>query len=395
MSNIANGKFALFARSKLPQILIILAACAFVLLLSLVLSKPDRNSKPTPPKPVAVVVEIVAPRTLEDTFTMSAMVEPNCITNVAAEINAKVLRIRSEKGCIVEIGQTLVELDSEILQADFDRADSQLAFDKSEHNRLEQAFAKDIATAKELDRAQMALGISRAGYNAAKARLDRTVIKSPKRGILDALPVEEGEFVKPGDTVATIVDIETIKIAVDVPERHIRFLRVGQVAKILPSGTRAQGLDGAITFISAVADPTSNTTRVEIAMDNHPDADGTRPLHSGEILSVRLSRGRRENVVMIPFRAVVSAEEGYYVYLVNDSKAVRKSVEIDIDFSKGDIEKIDRVRVIGLANGDRLIVNDPRRVGPGQLVQETEEVQPGLAAAKTTTSPSTGPDGPE
>ena len=379
-------------RPKLIPQSIVIAACAVVVLLWLVLPEPDRNSEPTPPKPVAVVVEIIAPRTLEDTFTIPAMVEPNRITDVAAEVNAKVLRISSREGETVEIGQTLVELDSEILQADFDRATSQLAFDKSEHNRLEQAYAKDIATAKELERAQMAMGISRAGYNAAKARLDRTVIKSPKRGILDDLPVEEGEFVKQGDTVATIIDVDTIKIAVDVPERDVRFLRVGQVAKILPSRTRAQGLDGLITFISELADPTSNTTRVEIALGNLPSADGTRPMRSGEIVSVRLSRGRRENVVMIPLRAVVPAEEGFYVYIVNDSKAVRKQVEIDMDFIKNDLEKIDRVRVIGLAEGDRLIVNDPRRVAPGQPVRETQEVQPGLAAVKATTSPSTGPE---
>jgi membrane fusion protein (multidrug efflux system) len=245
--------------------------------------------------------------------------------------------------------------------------------------------ARGSATSNELDQARTKAAASRAALDAAKARLERAVISAPIDGVLNRLPVEVGEYVSPGDVVAEIVDIDTALVVVDVPERDIRHLKVGQREEVHLQALGSTRRTGTIRYISEVADPNARTTRVEIELDNT-----ARVLRSGQIVMVRLVRRVLPEVILIPLDAVVPLENEYRVYVVADGKAQPRAVKLG--FLKGR-----RVQVLsGLAPGDRLITRGQYSCGPGQPVQVREEdprearSQPATAPADANAAPAEG-----
>ncbi|MCK4602302.1 MAG: efflux RND transporter periplasmic adaptor subunit [Phycisphaerae bacterium] len=349
-------------RNSAP-LLIVLGACIVVGVLWLVLPSKDREAKATPSPPVDVRVEtIMAEAKMPDEFTINGSVEANRVVNVSAEVAGRVESIEKDEGAKIEKGEVVVKLNTDLLQADVDFADAQWRYDVSELERFSTAKARGVATEKELDEARTKVDMSKAQLDTVKAKLARATIAAPIDGTLNDVAVEIGEYVRAGDCVAEITDIEQVKVVVGVPEKDVQFFETGSEHEITATfKAKPVRFTSRITFISELAETAARTTRMELTVDN---AD--RRLRSGQIVSVRLRRRVLKDVIMIPLGAVISTENGYVVYVVKAGKARRREVELGI--MKGRKVQITE----GLGEGDRLIVEGQRYVAPGQPVKEKQ-----------------------
>ena len=319
---------------------------------------------------------------LADTFDVTAVVEPELVVNVAAEVAGRIERWgqRSEdvtwrgrelhegdviqEGEPIAVGEPILCLNTDLLQARFDQAQAQFEFDERELARVDGLYQRGATSKTERDDALTRRDVSRAALKAAQEELERTTIKAPISGILNKLPMELGEYAVPGQTVAEIVMTERVKVVVEVPERDVYYLAVGQTAEVRVRAPEEIELSGQITYISELADDEARTTRLEITVDNRAEH-----LRSGQIVSVRLTRRMLADVIMIPLASVIPLEEGRVVYVVNDEGLAERRV-VELDLIKGR-----RVRILqGLQAGDRLIVTGHRYVGPGQAVNVVEEL---------------------
>ena len=326
---------------------------------------------PPPPQadraPVNVKVQVVeAIRDYRDTVQLPGVVEPNEVVTVSAEVAGRVERLACEEGRPCKAGDRMIFLNTDILKAEHDSATAQAEFAAREQQRLDRALQRGVATTMEVDTARTQVAAAKAALDLARANLDRATIVAPTRGILDDLPVEVGEYVTPGMPVAEIVDVETVKVVVDVPERDVRSLSAEHPTKpeIFVDSLDGRKLTGEITYISEVADDLARTTRVEISVPNPPDARGRRPLRSGQIVKVVLTREVLPKAILIPLAAVIPLEDGYRVYVVNDDRAHDRTIQLG--FFRGN-----RVQVVGggLAEGEKLIVSGERYVAPDQAVR--------------------------
>lgn len=325
---------------------------------------PDKEAPPTEAPPINVTVMGVVPETdLADTFTLPAVIEPNRVVTVSAEQDASIDRILPEEGDTVEPNDLLVQLNTDLIRPQFETAKARYERDKIEYKRMESLVKTDAAPQQDLDNATSSLAASRAAFEEARARLDRTRILSPAHGVLNDLPVEEGEYVSSGTPVAEIVEIDTVKVVVDIPEKDIAFFSVGQQAEILASVKDCEeSVVGKITYISQLANSQTRSTPIEIALDN---SNGL--LRSGQIVRARLTRRVLDQAIMIPLLAVIPQEVGYSVYVVEDSKAERRDVQLGI--IQGD-----RIQILsGLKGGEKLIIAGHRFVAPGQNVNVESE----------------------
>ena len=371
--------------SRLIPLVIIIAGIVAV---AVIYKLPVDENQPevVPPQPVNVVVERVRViPTMPDEFALDAKVEPNRVVKVAAEVAGRIERYgqnsdrQLEEGDSVEAGAPLMYLNTELLQAAYNKIKAQYEFDLRNYDRIKEAQQRNVATQKELDQAGTDLVLSKATLDEVKARLDRTTIFSPVKGIVNRLPVEIGEFVQPGMTCAEIVDNETVKIVINVSEQDIGYFKVGQEQKIFvePNG-ETMVLSGRITYISEEAEPLAHTTRMEISIPN-----AERKLHSGHFVTVRLKRQDLKDVIMVPLDAIIPLESGYMVYVVENGKAQpRDNIQIDILSIKGK-----NIRVVsGLEGGELLIVQGNRMCGPGQevrIIREESEQPISQAIAQT------------
>lgn len=312
--------------------------------------------------PVNVKVEVVQPiAALPDTFDLDGTVEPDRVVKVSAEVAGRIERIDAREGDPCRAGEKLVFLNTDLLFAQAQRARAQAEFDKREYDRVADLQARGVATSTELDQARTKAAASGAVYDEIKARLDRAVIVAPVDGVLNRIPVEVGEYLREGDLVAEIVDMARAKIVVNVPQRDVLHLAVGQEETILLSEEPPRTLTGKIGYISELADEKTRTTRVEIVVDNSQQL-----LRSGQFVGVRLTRRVLKDVILIPLEAVIPLESGREVYVVEDGKAQSRLVALGILRGRS-VQVTD-----GLRPGDKLITTGQRYVGPGQRVNIVE-----------------------
>ncbi len=353
-------------RNIIKAIIILVAVGA----LTAVTKIPPRDRQVPPgeqPKVNVKVVSVVAEPQIADTFILPGTVEPNEIVQVSAEVSGRVEHIGPKEGIAVRSGQLLVELNSDLLRPEHASAKAKVERDQIQYQRMTELVDINATSQQDLDDARSQLAASKARLEEIQAKLDRTRITAPRSGVLNDLLVEEGEYVQPGTPVAEIVDKQTVKVVADVSERDIVFLEEGDTAQVLISAQNTAKheeriREGPITFISELADPLTRSTRIEITLDNSQDI-----LHSGQIVRVRLTRMVLDEAIMIPLLAVIPMENGNAVYVVEEGKAQRRDVELDI--MKGD-----RVQITeGLEPGDRLIIAGHRFVAPGQMVNVVSE----------------------
>jgi membrane fusion protein (multidrug efflux system) len=362
---------------KLVGLLIVLAAAGVVLVLVVALPAKSRDVPPTDPPAVNVRVEVVEPKAeLADTIVLHGVVEPNRMVKVAAEVSGQIDALGRRKTQLIREGRSfapgdpldegepvtkgdeLIILNTDLLQAEYDRVKAQAEYDAREYERTQTLFERRVATKGELDQVQTRMAVSQAALVEAAKRLEKATITAPISGILNCLPEEVGQFVQPGTCIAEIVDMSVAKVVVDVPEKDVHYFGVGDVARVLIDPLGDREVDGKITFISELAAEQTRTTRIEISV-----ANGERLLRSGQIVRAELTRRILNDVIMIPLESVIPLEEGRVVYVVEGDSARRR--EVKLGFFRGT-----RVRVTeGLAAGDQLIVSGHRFVGEGQKVR--------------------------
>jgi membrane fusion protein (multidrug efflux system) len=327
---------------------------------------PNRNrvAPPTEAAPVNVkVITVVAEPEFADTFELPAVVESNRIVTVSAEIDGRIEKILCKEGCLIRAGELLVELNADLIRPAFEIAEAQVKRDRIEFERMKNLVEDDATSRRDLDNATTQLAISQAQLEEVGARLERTRILAPIDGVLNELFIEEGEYVQAGMPVGVIVEIDMVKVVVEVPERDIAFFAVGQKAEVSVNVKgQDRSLTGTITFISGLADERTRCTRMELTFENKE-----RLLRSGQIVSVNLTRRILKDAVLIPLLAVIPMENGKAVYVVNSTKADRRDVELGI--IKGNRIQVTR----GLEPDDRLIVSGHRFVAPGQKVNVVSE----------------------
>jgi membrane fusion protein (multidrug efflux system) len=366
-------------RRAIPLVIVVVA-----LALVAVIARMPNDAEPMPNNgvpPVNVIVQTVRPiPELADSFTLSAVVEPDCVVHVAAEVAGRLERFGLRQhpvswrgrdipaGQPIEEGEPLVQgdpivyLNTDLLQARFDRAQAQFEYDQTEYQRIADLYERGVTSKTEFDDARATRDVSAAVLDEAARNLERAEIVAPISGVLNRLPVELGEYATPGQEVAEIVNIDRVKVVVEVPERDVYYLHLGEPADVLVQAREETKLTGEINYISELADAATRTSRLEIMVDNRDHL-----LRSGQIVRARLTRRVLTDVIMIPLDSVIPLEQGRVVYVANDGHAERREVELGLIAGRS-------VRVLrGLEAGDRLIVAGHRYVGPGQPVTVVEQ----------------------
>ena len=376
--------------ARFIPISLIAVAVVGVAALAVLLPKRNTDQPPTPLSPVPVSVVVIEPLAeVEDVFRIPGVVEANCVVDVAAEVAAQVKAYAGpedtlgpssqpvpgpasagvlDEGAGVRKGQPLVYLNTDLLMAQRDSVQAEYDFQTREMTRMEDLKNKGVATGMELDQVIMRRDVAKAALELAEANLERTSIVAPILGVLNRLPAEIGEYVAPGTVVAQIVEIDKVKIVLDVPERDIGYLHVGDEETILCGIDDPEDVRGKITYISELADDATRTTRIEITVDNPPDEKGKRKLRSGQIVQAKIRRRTLHDVIMISLESVIPLEKGYVAYVSEKGLAKRRLLTLDPSLFFGQ-----KIRVTdGLNAGDRLIVSRDSRIGPDQIVEEVE-----------------------
>lgn len=218
------------------------------------------------PLPMVRIAELRAePRAT--VLTVQGQTEPNRTVRLHAETTGRVEAVLVERGTRVRQGDPLVRLEPGAREERLAEARALVAQREIENNAAAALSQQGHAARTQAAAARANLDAARRALRDAELELERITIVAPIDGVVDARPVEVGDFVDRGH-VATLVDLATVRVRGSLSERHLGQVEMGALASVRTlQGFETQGM---VSFIGAVADPATRTVPIEVEVDN-PD----------------------------------------------------------------------------------------------------------------------------
>ncbi|MCB9960192.1 MAG: efflux RND transporter periplasmic adaptor subunit [Rhodospirillaceae bacterium] len=206
----------------------------------------------------------------EDLLVLYGRTAAERTVDVRAQIDGQVVEVSAERGDVVAAGQVLVRLSTDERAARVAQGEALVAQREAEHQAAARLNQSGYRSATDLAAAQAALDAARADLELARLQLGRLEITAPFDGRLDQRPVELGDFVDIGQTVATVVDLDPVRVVGQVSERHLGEINMGEVANVQLLDGRVE--QGVVSYVGATADEVTRTFPVEVEIAN---PDGT------------------------------------------------------------------------------------------------------------------------
>ena len=342
-----------------------MAFCLMLLLFSLLAagcrgseSQAEQGKVRDVAKVVKVDVVEVTPGPIQDVLVLPGETEAWQDVIVAADKDGRVEWIGPREGEAVKKGQLLARIDVSALKTVISRAEASAELTRDLYDRRKTLFDRGIVHKEALERAKTDKALAESDLLKAKVEYDRGFPRSPIGGTVNYLHVDEGEFIKRGQPMIELVNVDKIKIHVNVPELDIRYLNKGQTVMVTVDALPDLRLEGKVDFVSFKADPATKTFRVRVLVENtHHE------IRPGMIARVAFLKRMIPDALSAPLFAL--QDKGGERLLFVEEEGIARARTVSIGIIAGD-----RVQITdGLNPGDHLIVTGQRDVEEGMKVR--------------------------
>ena len=335
-------------RTLITLIVIIAAGAGIYLILQKNKAKNDADTAAVAEKNAAVAVRI---DTAENSnmsleYLANGTFMPKQEVTVAAETGGRVVRVMVDEGSRVSAGQTLAIVEGDKLNVNV--ANAQAAYDNAQANlmRFENALSTGGVTQQQVDQARLQFESSKNNLKSAKLNAGDVTIKTSVSGIVNSRKIEPGAYVSPGTPAFDIVNVSTLKLRVNVDEKNVATLRVGQAVQVRVSVYSDKEFSGKITFIAPKSDGSLNFP-VEIEIANNPNNELRAGMYGTAVFGAQGS----SSVLVVPRTAFVGSISDNKVFVLKNGKAVESTVVAGRSFG-------DNIEVLsGLQAGDQVIIS--------------------------------------
>jgi len=329
----------------------------------------------------------------------SGYVTPRQRATIAAKITARVNEIHVDEGMHVEAGQVLAKLDdsdarARLVSAAADRdataatlGDLRVNLENAERElrRVEELWDRKLVAEQARDQARMAVDslrarivVAREQVGAADARvkvaqqdLDNCTVRAPFGGIVVSKDAQRGEMVSPvsaggGFTrtgIATIVDMGSLEIEVDVNESYIARVRAGQPVTAVLDAYPDWQIPAKVRTVIPTADRQKATVKVRAAFDRLdprilPDM-GVKVTFLGEERSAPTAAGR----VLVPRTALLEESGAAAVFVHREGRVERRAVRL------GQARGSEHEVIAGLSDGEQIVTTGVKELRDGQAAR--------------------------
>lgn len=327
------------------------------------LEEEKKNAVKEETSAVKVITMLLEPRKLKDKINLPAEVESFENLWVKSEVSGQVVDILVDEGQLVKKGQILVKLDDRDYLLKVASIDANYKLAKLEHERISKLAEKKIAAVTDLDKVDAQLKVLSSQLNEANLALSRTKIKAPINGRLNEIPAKIGDWMGIDKPVAQILQIDSVKVTVGIPESDVAAIMNLEEADVIIEALNNRIVTGKKIFLSRQPATLARLYDLELIV---PNPDGQ--ILPGMFARVELVKKVYDRALVIPLYAVITHESERYVYIEKDGVAEKRTVELGtlVDWE---------IRVkSGLEPGDHVIIVGHRILDAGQKVDVIKQV---------------------
>lgn len=327
------------------------------------------KGKGPPPSPVQVA--LVKTKTVSNQISLVGTTEAISESTVAAEISGLVEYFPIREGDFVKKGDLLANLKETELRlrlkgavAAKKRIEANLQNAEKELKRISKLKETNSIAEKQYDNAyytyralSQELLQNESEIELLNYQIKQQKVLAPFSGFVAKEHTQIGEWINKGGPVVTLLNLDTIQITVDVPERYSVMLLPQSNVKISIKSISSDPFSGKIYSVLPHGDPNSRTFPVRIHLKNTD-----HKIKSGMESMVTFNLATQKKALLVPKDAVVTSGDNRLVFMINDGKAILVPVKIT-GYYDGN------VAVEGnLKPGVRVVIRGNERLRPGQSV---------------------------
>ncbi|MGD8413480.1 MAG: efflux RND transporter periplasmic adaptor subunit [Candidatus Latescibacterota bacterium] len=312
-----------------------------------------------------------------DKITLVGRTEALANSQIVAEVTGRVVRIDASEGTWVAKGTTLVSIDPRRVRYALDAKKAEVAQAEAQS----QLARKNLARSRDLhDQTLVSEGaLDEDEANATRASewhkqmlaqqkqleldLENCSIRAPYGGYTVRQLVDIGEWVNPGTPVYEMVDLDRVKVNVDLPERYFGHVEIGSEVSITVSGNSGGTVTGTVAGIAPSAIEDTHTYPVIITVDNRDHRLG-----GGMLVRSTLSLSDKFESLAVNKDAIVRQGPQTMVYTITDGKAV--PITVTVGSTAGNMIAVSGE---GLTEGTPVVIRGNERVFPGSPVRTAGE----------------------
>jgi membrane fusion protein, multidrug efflux system len=345
-------------------------------------NKAPENTAPPAMPPLPVSVLSVQPTSVPMSVEAVAQTEGASEVEVRPRVGGIILKKLFEEGQPVKAGQVMFQIDPAPFQIALAQAKAQAAGQGAritqtnrETGRLKELLASQSISQREYDNATSDGAIAGASMMQAQAsikeaelNLSYTRVTAPSSGIAGRFLYSEGALAAANTSLlTTIVQISPIWVRFSLSESELQTLggqantgNVQEITLILANG-QEYAQKGKLNFADSRINPSLGTQELRATFENTD-----KSLLPGQFVRARLTTGTREGVFLVPQAAVMTGDQGKFLYVVNaKNEATIRPVKV-AEWQGGDWIVLE-----GLNTNDKVITDNLIKLRPGAAVKPT------------------------
>jgi len=370
--------------------LIYILATAGLLVIGLNCGGPDRESAKKEGNVIPVRVMKVERGNIVKTLDYLGDIKGLKEIKIYSVLSAKLLKINHDVGSFVKAGDTIGIVDNDRLKQMVEQAEAALKSAKAQYKnvlteweRIKNLYENNAISKSQYDAVNAQKETAEAGarqaeanYKTALKQLKDSYLVSPINGIVSDRFYDVGDMCTPQMPVFTVVDMDTVKIEIQVPDNEVSLMKEGLEALISVDAYPDTMFKGSVYKVYPTINPATRTTTVEIRIPNK-----NHLLKPGMFARVKVIVEKRNNVLVIPRKAILERTEldlssgeittsrvkiDRYVFVVNGSVAHKRKIKTGIE-NDNFVEVTD-----GLKKGELLVVIGQQFVSDSSRVEIIE-----------------------
>lgn len=303
--------------------------------------------------------------TLSHIVNIPGITIPNEQVEVYAEMAGVVKQIHFEEGTYVKSGQPLVQIDTDILQAEREQllVDLRLAHKNVERKR--ELFEKEAGTEEAYEQAVNQVEKLEAQIQLINVKIQKGLITAPFDGLVGLRLISKGAYITQTTRITTLAQVNPIKVEFSIDQKYAHYVQKGQRFSI---ATSTDSLSSSQLFGSVYAkEPMINeATKMLTVRGIIKDQYGVVP---GSFVNVKFNLGSLANSVRIPTSAIVPAIDGQIIWKMKNNKA--EQVRVTIGNRSNNYVQV----VNGLSEKDTVILTGLLGMQSGKLVEPKNSIQ--------------------
>jgi len=288
---------------------------------------------------------IVKPTTLDQTIAISGTLIPFEETILMPDLSGRVVFINLPEGKFAKKGTLLVKLFDGDLQAGLKKLQTQLKIAEQTRKRQNELLKVNGISQLEYDQTDLQVNSIMDDIEVMKAQITKTEIVAPFDGMIGLRNVSVGAQVNPSIALATIRNVDQLKLDFSVPEKYSKEISEGKKVAFTVQGDETKYEAKVMASEEGIDEQTRNL-RVRAIISGKKTT-----LRPGAFANVELSLSENKDALMIPTQAIIPQEMDKKVIVSKSGRAIFVTV-------KTGIRQSSKIEVLeGLKQGDTLAVS--------------------------------------